>query len=1321
MSNSSFSQIFKRVEVQAKLAVLSENMGVSVADYDGDNDLDIFIVGNTTDENNNLLSTSKLFKNLNNGVFEDVTKDAGLLDLSSLNNNDIPDSSEDSGYNGYKFGASWGDYNNDGFPDLLFTNAYSIQLFKNNGNGTFVEVTTEAGFLKYNNCYNTSATWFDYNKDGFLDLYIGDYASTTCDGNSFYRNNGDGTFKEISKELGVQSKEKFTYMSMPIDVNNDGWLDLYLANDFGENDLYINKNGLSFENQTNEYQLNNNLNGMGLTVGDYNNDGYFDLYLTNILKNALFKNNGNNLFEDVAVEENVLNATWAWNTRFSDFDLDGDEDLFVVNGFVGAKSKNVYFKNLLVEGQEGFSKMSNEVGLVAKTYSIGSEIFDFDNDGDLDVFVSNVEQSSFLYENKTIESSKAENPNWFKVHLKGTISNRNAIGTKLEIKTIKGSQYRFYTGVGLFSQSLQPVHFGLNEANEILELKITWPSGEKETYLNLPVNKTILATEKKGYEVIEIKPSEKIAGCTDPNSCNYNPNATINDGSCSYLPSKQISGNTNSTYLKSETYTYTLENNATAIWSVVGGEIIEGQGTGTVKIKWHLSTVGKITVVETNNTCSSLPVELNVDLKISEVLKNQSIARIWNEALLIAIRGDYARPTVHARNLFHSSIAMYDAWAIHNDRAKPYLIGNNVHNFNSKLTTFTPSEGKEASINKTISYAVYRLLCHRFKNSPNAKNTLEIFDLIMNQMRYDKDFTSTDYTKGNAGALGNFIAETIINYGFVDGAEEQTDYQNKYYKPENPPLRPSLSGDGNLKNPNRWQPLSFNVFIDQSGNLIQETTPDFLSPEWGNVHPFSLHKSDISNFKRNNGDYKVYNNPGAPPYLGNDEVSSNAYKWGFSLVSKWSSHLNVSDNVLWDISPKSIGNISPDQYPTNFEAYKTFYKELEGGDIGKGHAVNPITNQPYQTQMVPRGDYTRVLAEFWADGPDSETPPGHWFTILNYVNDHPLFVKKIKGEGGILESLEWDVKAYFILGGAMHDSAIAAWSIKGWYDYIRPISAIRYMANKGQSSNTSLDNYHAEGIPLEEGLVEIVKENDPLAGDEAEHVGKIKLYAWKGHRFINNPEKDQSGVGWILAENWVPYQRASFVTPPFAGYVSGHSTFSRAAAEVITLLTGSPYFPGGYGEFIAKKNKFLVFEEGPSMDVKLQWATYRDASDQCSLSRIWGGIHPPADDIPGRLIGEKIGVNAFNFANEYFNIDTKNEAITNITVFPNPLKSNEIWISNTTQIDDIKLYDLKGVEIKINEKIYIESLKRTKLSLPLLASGVYMVTVNSQSKKLIIQ
>jgi len=216
------------------------------------------------------------------------------------------------------------------------------------------------------------------------------------------------------------------------------------------------------------------------------------------------------------------------------------------------------------------------------------------------------------------------------------------------------------------------------------------------------------------------------------------------------------------------------------------------------------------------------------------------------------------------------------------------------------------------------------------------------------------------------------------------------------------------------------------------------------------------------------------------------------------------------------------------------------------------------------------------------------------------------------------------------------------------------------MAGKGQSTDQSLPNYHPAGIPLISGFIEVVNELDSLAGANNENVGKIKLYTWRGPTYISDPETTMSGVGWILAENFWPYQRPTFVSPPFAGYISGHSTFSAAAAEIMTQISGSEYFPGGMSDFVAGQNDFLHFEEGPSQTITLQWATYTDASDQCSLSRIWGGIHPPVDDIPGRFIGIETGNAAFNKANNLFEIQKP---------YVSGLSSN-ISIVNLQNIDD---------------------------------------------------
>lgn len=712
----------------------------------------------------------------------------------------------------------------------------------------------------------------------------------------------------------------------------------------------------------------------------------------------------------------------------------------------------------------------------------------------------------------------------------------------------------------------------------------------------------------------------------------------------------------------------------------------------------------------------------------STLMAQQSVARQWNEVLLEAIRNDFARPTVHARNLFHTSIAMYDAWAAYDNIAETYLLGKTVDGFTCAFDGISQPADIQAAREEAISYAAYRLLRHRFVFSPGAPESIARFVSLFLELGYSSSFTSTDYSTGSPAALGNYIAQRLIDFGFQDGANEEGGYENIAYEPVNPSLVIVSPGNPNIVNPNRWQPLTLGLFIDQSGNEIPGNTPAFLSPEWGSVSPFSLSASDLKIFERDGFEYWVYHDPGRPPYINTEENSpiSEEYKWNFALVAIWSSHLDQTDGVMLDISPASLGNMDIDTFPTTVAGLRSFYNLLDGGDVSVGHAVNPYTGQPYEPQMVPRGDYTRILAEFWADGPDSETPPGHWFTLINYVSDQPELEKRFGGTGPVLDALEWDVKSYFILGGAMHDVAISSWGIKGWYDYIRPVAAIRYMAENGQSTDPKSPNYHPAGIPLLEGYIELVEPDDPLAGDANENVGKVKLYAWRGPDFIPDPDNTVAGVGWILAGNWWPYQRPTFVTPPFAGYISGHSTYSRAAAEVLTLLTNDPFFPRGLGEFQAPRNEFLVFEDGPSIDVTLQWATYRDAADQCSLSRIWGGIHPPADDIPGRLIGEKIGIDAFNQAVKYFNgemiptrgLDEVGLLTDEISIFPNPISSGEQLKIELNALDgnvEIKLFNIRGQLVRKQKVWQHATIQTLGLNTTGLSSGVYFLRLRGDN------
>lgn len=352
------------------------------------------------------------------------------------------------------------------------------------------------------------------------------------------------------------------------------------------------------------------------------------------------------------------------------------------------------------------------------------------------------------------------------------------------------------------------------------------------------------------------------------------------------------------------------------------------------------------------------------------------------------------------------------------------------------------------------------------------------------------------------------------------------------------------------------------------------------------------------------------------------------WKMNHTQVIEWASFLSPTEGRgrdLIDISPAGIGN------------------NPLGTNSGRGYAVNPYTGRPYEHQYVPFGDYTRVLAEFWADGPFSETPPGHWNSILNYVSYHPSQKRRYRNlneSWAQFDRLEWDVKAYFTLNSALHDAAIVAWGLKGYYDSARPVAAIRYMAMRGQSSNSSLPNFSHHGLPLIPGLIEVITTESSAPGQRhanlSTHVGKIAVYSWLGHAAANNSAGGYAGVGWMLGERWLPFQAETFVTPPFAGYVSGHSTYSRTAARVMEYFTGDKYFPGGIHRFTVPNTTFLVFERGPSVNMELQWATYYDAADECSLSRIYGGIHPSMDDIPGRLLGHKIGEKAFSHACTFY-------------------------------------------------------------------------------------
>jgi hypothetical protein len=567
-----------------------------------------------------------------------------------------------------------------------------------------------------------------------------------------------------------------------------------------------------------------------------------------------------------------------------------------------------------------------------------------------------------------------------------------------------------------------------------------------------------------------------------------------------------------------------------------------------------------------------------------------SIARRWDEQILGAIRRDLPRPTVHARNLYHVSAGMWDAWAAYDATADGTFV-------REKLS----ATNVEAARREAVSYAAYRILRHRYAGAVGGAISVACFDSFLRSLGYDPDDTVS--TGNSPRALGNRIAQAIINAGAEDGANEQNNYRDTTsFVAANPALVVEEAGV-TVQNPSAWQPLNLAVAVTQNGVVTASGVQGYIGAHWGKVRTFALARPAGGG---------LLLDPGPTPTFG-AELREHAVE-----VLRKSSQLG-SDELI-DLSPGAYGNNSL------------------GKNDGMGHPVNPITGLPYAPARVRRGDFGRVLAEFWADGPKSETPPGHWNVLANQVADSPGFQRRLFGTGTPVDALEWDVKVYLALNGAVHDAAIVAWEVKRAFSTSRPITLIRYMGGKGQSSDPSGPAYHVDGLPLIPGLIEVITAESSAPGERHAHLahfkGQVAVHAWRGEP--GDRLNEVGGSGWVRAIDWMPYQLRTFVTPAFPGFISGHSTFSRASAEVLTSLTGSAYFPGGLGEFVAARNSYLTFEKGPTTDVRLQWATYYDAADQAGQSRLWGGIHVAPDDLMGRTLGKQVGLASIEKARSFF-------------------------------------------------------------------------------------
>jgi len=500
--------------------------GVALLDYDRDGFLDVYLVNGAAIPSLQKEAPeywNRLFHNNHDGSFTDVTEKAGIAGT------------------GYGMGAAVGDYDNDGWPDLFVANVTGNQLFHNNGDGTFTDVTAKAGLggalLDGKKMWSVSAGWFDYNNDGLLDLFVVNYCKWEVNKdpicalsgdvrgychpkyyaplhNTLYRNNGDGTFTDVSEETGIAAKMGKGMSVSFADYDGDGFMDIFVANDTTRNFLFHNIGGKKFEEIGMDAGVaygahGTALSGMGSDFRDINNDGRADLWHTAIEHETfpLYINRGGGNFYDMTASSGLAQATGnmsGWGNGIYDFDNDGWKDLFVARSNV-VDNINIPFPNRrypepnsifrnLANGK--FEDVSSAVGpdFQLEAAHRGVAFGDLDNDGRIDMVVSVLGGRAKLFRNVS-----SEHNHWILLNLVGTKSNRMAIGARIHIMTEDGhSQWNHVsTAVGYASSSDSRVHFGLGANRGIKEIQIQWPSGIKQELQNVDVDRVMTIEEPR--------------------------------------------------------------------------------------------------------------------------------------------------------------------------------------------------------------------------------------------------------------------------------------------------------------------------------------------------------------------------------------------------------------------------------------------------------------------------------------------------------------------------------------------------------------------------------------------------------------------------------------------------------------------------------------------------------------------------------------------------------------------------------------------------------------------------------------------------------
>lgn len=493
--------------------------GVAVLDYDGDSLQDIFFTnGAKLPELKKVDETyyNCLLRNLGDGTFADVTKEAGLTGA----------------HLDFCFGVAAGDYDNDGDTDLFVCNAGPNALYRNNGDGTFTDVTEGSGLdTKPKDLLSVEAAWFDYDRDGLLDLVVSQYtywnphtdqACFMADGTEFYcnpqtvvsvphtlyRNLGNGKFEDVTEPSGF-SKALGKGMGIGIaDFNRDGWLDVFIANDTVQNFLYLNQGNGTFDEVSLLYGVAYNaeasrVSGMGADMRDFNNDGWIDIFYNNLQNqiHALFLNQQGEFFDYVSPSTNIARLSRkfsGWSNGFIDYDNDGWKDIYSANGDVDYLGDNSQQHDTMFRNLEGlkFEDVSNTLGpdFLRMGYQRGSAFVDLNRDGFLDLVVTS------LGKKPRILISSADNGNhWLMLDLRGRESPRDAIGAFVKLTTASGRVMynHMSTSVGFMSTSERKIHFGLGPDERIAELEIEWPRGVRQQLTNLEADQVLVVEEPK--------------------------------------------------------------------------------------------------------------------------------------------------------------------------------------------------------------------------------------------------------------------------------------------------------------------------------------------------------------------------------------------------------------------------------------------------------------------------------------------------------------------------------------------------------------------------------------------------------------------------------------------------------------------------------------------------------------------------------------------------------------------------------------------------------------------------------------------------------